>query len=80
MAQERHRRGVTADLDARNHQRLIVDSEIDLAPDPLLVTALPFALPLDLDPSSVDQEVQRALGAAIRDENCPRPSVGGTAC
>ncbi len=44
---------------------------MDLAPDATFGTAMlarsPLALTLDLDPSSVDQEMQRALRAPMRD-------------
>ena len=57
------------ELDGTDLQRLLIDPEVDLSPDPPFGTAvlagipLPFAL--DLDAGAVDQQMQRALGAAI---------------
>ncbi len=59
------------DLDSANLQCLLIDPKVDLAPDPPLGPAMlagvPLAFALDLDPGAVDQQVQRPLGAAIRD-------------
>lgn len=59
------------DLDVPDLQRFFVDPEMDLASDaPFWATVLagvPFAFTLDLDPRAVDQQVQRALGAAMWD-------------
>jgi hypothetical protein len=53
------------DLDRPDLQRLLVDPEVDLAPDPpfgaAMLARVPLALTLDLDPSAVDQKVQRTL-------------------
>ncbi len=52
-------------------QRFFVYAEVYLAPDAPFRTAMlagmPFAFAFDLDPGAVDQQVQWALGPAIRD-------------
>ena len=52
-------------------QRLLVNSDVDLAPDPAfaapMLASVPLTFALDLDASAVDQEVQWAWRAAIRD-------------
>jgi len=61
----------SGDLDGSDLQRLLVDPEVDLAPDPpfgaAMLAYVPLAFALDLDAGAVDQQVQRPLGAAIRD-------------
>ena len=51
------------DLDRPNLQRVLVDSEVNLAPQaplwPAVLAHVPFAFPLHLDPGAVDQLVQR---------------------
>lgn len=53
------------DLDRPNLQCFFVDPEIDLAPDAAFSTAMLarilLAFALDLDPGTVDQEMQQAL-------------------
>jgi len=60
-----------SDLDGTDPQRFLVDPEMDLAPDPpfqaTVLAGAPFAFTLHLDPRAVDQQVQRAVGAAIWD-------------
>ena len=55
-------------LNRSDFQRLFVDTEVDFTPDaPLgasMLTRVPFALSLDLDPRVVDEKVQRARRAA----------------
>jgi len=57
------------DLDGTDLQCLLVNSDMDLPPDPPLGPAMlagvPLTFSLDLDPGAVDQQVQRPLGAAI---------------
>lgn len=52
---------VSGDLDGPDLQRLLVNAELDIAPDqPLAATMLarmPFDSILDLDASAVDQQV-----------------------
>ena len=59
------------DLDGSNLQCFLINSEMDLAPDPSFRTTVfagvPFALSLDLDPGAIYQQVQQTLGAAIGD-------------
>ena len=57
------------DLNSAHFQRLLVDPEVDLAPDPSLGAAMLAGMPLTfkLDPRAVHQQVQRPFGAAIRD-------------
>lgn len=59
------------DLDGTELQRLLVDPEVDRAPDAPFGTAMlarmPLAFAFDLDPGAVNQQVQRPLGAEIRD-------------
>jgi hypothetical protein len=44
---------------------LLVDTDVDLAPDASLVAAMlagiPFAFTLDLDAGAIDQQVQRSF-------------------
>src|SRR5690606_37550953 len=58
------------DLDSADLQCLLVDSEVDLAPDAPLGAAVlarvPLAFALNLDAGAVDQQVQRPFGATIR--------------
>ncbi len=53
------------DLDHPDLQRVLVDPEMDLAPDAAFCTAVlarvPLAFPLDLDACAIDQQVQRTL-------------------
>ncbi len=60
-----------SDLDSPDLQCFLVDPEMDLAPDApfgaAMLARVPLAFALDLDPGAVDQQVQRALGAPIRD-------------
>ena len=60
-----------SELNGSDLQRLLVDPEVDFAPDPPFGTAMlariPLAFTLDLDAGAVDQQVQRPLRAAIRD-------------
>ena len=53
-------------------QRLLVDPDVDLAPDAAfraaVLAGVPLAFALDLDAGAVDQQVQRAL--ASRDRGC----------
>ena len=57
--------------DGPDFLRLLVNAEVDPAPDAPLGTAMlacvSLAVPLDLDPRTVDQQMQRALGTAVRD-------------
>ena len=59
------------DLDGPDFQWLFVDPEVDLAPDAPFWTAMfagvPFAFALRLDPCAVDQQMERALGATVKD-------------
>ena len=59
------------DFDGPDLLRLLFDPKVDLAPDaPFRATmfaGVPFAFALNLNASAVDQQVQRTLGAAIRD-------------
>lgn len=59
------------DLGGSNLQCSIINSEIDLAPDPSFRTTVfagvPIALFLDLDLGAIDPQVQRPLGAAVGD-------------
>ncbi len=59
------------DLDSADLQCFFVDPEVYLAPDAsfraTMLAGVPLAFALDLDPGAVDQQVQRAPGAAIRD-------------
>ena len=61
------------DLDSVDLQCFLINSEMDLAPDTPLRTAMfagvPFAFSLDLDPGAIDHQVQRALGATVGDVN-----------
>ena len=56
-------------MDGSNLQCFLINSEMDLAPDPSFRTTVfagvPFVLSLDLDPGAIDQQVQRTLGTAI---------------
>ena len=58
---------VGGELGGADFQRLLVNSDVDLAPDaPLgaaMLAGVPLAFALDLDPGAVDQEVQRTLRA-----------------
>lgn len=59
------------DLDSPDLQRFLVNSEVNLAPDTPLGTTMfasvPLTFTLDLDPSAINQKVQWAAGASIRD-------------
>src|SRR6056297_953708 len=59
------------DLDGSNLQRLLVDPEMDLAPDApfgaAVLACMPFAFAFDLDAGAVDQQVKWPPGAPIRD-------------
>ncbi len=59
----------TGDLDGPNFERLLVDADVDLAPETALratmFAGVPLAFTFGLDASAVDQEVQRALGATV---------------
>ena len=50
-------------------QRLLVNSDVDLAPDPALgatmLAGVPLPFALDLDAGAVDQQVQRAAGSTV---------------
>jgi len=50
------------DLDSPNLQRVLVDPDVDLAPQaplwPAVLARVPFAFPFGLDPSAVDQQMQ----------------------
>ena len=63
------------DLDSADLQCFLVYPEMDLAPDAPFGTAMlagvPFAFALDLDPGDIDQQVQRALVAAVGDGQSP---------
>ena len=60
------------ELGSPDFQGLLVNSDVDLAPDPpfraTVLARIPLAFALDLDPGAVDQEVQRAL--LIRGRGC----------
>ena len=70
-----------SDLDSTNLQYLLVDPEGDPAPEPPLGTAMlagvPLVFALDLDPRTVDQQVQRALGAPTGDVHGQRFLAAG---
>ena len=59
------------DLYSPDLQRFLVDSEVNLAPDPSLgatmLARVPLAFALDLDPGAVDQQVQWALRPTVGD-------------
>ena len=59
------------DFDRSNLQCLLVDAEVDLAPDApfgaAVLARVPLAFALNLDAGAVDQQVQRPFGATIRD-------------
>ena len=59
------------DLDGADLEGFLVNPKMDLAPDPPLgptmLARVPLAFTLDLDAGAVDQEVQRAVRATIRD-------------
>ena len=59
------------DLNRPDLQRFLINPEVDLAPDATfpatMLAGVPFSFALDLDAGAVDQQVQRPLGAAIRD-------------
>ena len=69
------------DLDSPDLQRFLINPKVDLAPDsPFWTTMLacvPFAVTFDLDPGAVDEQVQRPLGAAIRDVHGQRLLAAG---
>ena len=52
-----------------NLQRLLIDSDVDLAPDPTFGAAMlarvPLPLTLDLDANAVDQQVQRTVRSTM---------------
>ena len=62
---------VPGDLDRPGLQRLLVDPEVDLAPDApfgaTMLARVPLAFAFNLDPGAVDQQVQRASEAQIGD-------------
>ncbi len=62
---------IAGDLDRPDLLRLLVDSEMDLAPDaafcPAMLTRVPLAFALDLDAGAVDQQVQRTLRPPMRE-------------
>ena len=62
---------VSGDLNGSDFQCLLVDPEMDLAPDPPLGTAMlagmSFAFTFDLDPGAINQQVQRSFGATVGD-------------
>jgi hypothetical protein len=77
MRQHRCIPGVAAgDLDGSDFQRLLVDTDVDLAPDAsawaAMLAGVPLACTLDLDPCAVGQQVQRALRATIRNVHSKR--------
>ena len=53
------------ELGSADFQRLLVDSDVDLAPDAAfgaaVLAGIPLPFALDLDACAVDQQVQRAL-------------------
>lgn len=53
------------ELRCPDFQRLLVNSDVDLAPDAALratvLAGVPFTFAFDLDPGAVDQQVQRPL-------------------
>jgi hypothetical protein len=65
------------ELGSPDLQCLLVDPEVDPAPDAAfgasVLAGVPLAFPLDLDPGAVDQEVQRATRSSIRDVDLQRP-------
>ena len=60
-------------MDGPNFQRFLVNPEVDLATNAPFRTSMLARMPLaltfalDLDPSAVDQQVERTPGAPIRD-------------
>ncbi len=60
---------------------MFVDTDVDLAPDAsfgaAMLARIPFAFPFDLDAGAIDQEVHRALRAAILDVDRKRPLTSG---
>lgn len=62
---------VPADRDRPDLQCLLVDPEVDLAPDApfgaTMLARMPLPFALNLDPGAVDQQVLWASGAAIGD-------------
>lgn len=59
------------ELGRPNLQRLLVDPDVDLAPDAsfraTVLAGVPLPFALDLDPGAVDQQVQGAVRAAVGD-------------
>lgn len=57
------------ELGSADFQGFLVDPDVDLAPDPALraamLTGIPLAFALDLDPGAIDQQVQGAVRAAV---------------
>ena len=53
------------DFDSADFQRLLIDPEVDLAPDAAfgaaVLAGVPLALAFDLDPGAVDQQMQRPV-------------------
>jgi hypothetical protein len=78
IGQHRCISGVAArDLDCSDFQRLLINADVDLAPDAPFAAAMlagvPLAFPFDLDAGAIDKQVQRALRATIRDVDRKRP-------
>jgi len=71
------------DLDGANFQCLLINPEVDLPPDaafgPTVLARVPFPFALNLDPSAVDQQMQRPLRAPMGDIHgqCLLPTAEG---
>jgi hypothetical protein len=57
------------ELGSPDFQGFLVDTDVDLAPDPTfsasMLAGVPFALALDLDASAVDQQMQRSVRTTV---------------
>lgn len=64
------------ELGGPDFQCFLVDPDVDLAPDPpfcaTMLAGVPLPFALNLDPSAVDQQVQRAVGTAVGDVDLNR--------
>jgi hypothetical protein len=58
------------DLNGLDFQRLIINADVDLAPNApfgaTMLARVSLAFPFDLNPCAVDKQVQRAVRTAIR--------------
>jgi hypothetical protein len=65
------------DLDWSDFQCFLINADVSLTPYapfwPAMLAWVPFAFTLNLDAGAVDQQVQRARRAAIRNEHRKRP-------